>query len=96
MCKLISKLSAQAIFASIVIAFSTSVFAAYVDLIVTGSDAGTKLEIGGSNVKCGSNKNCIQTTKGSSLDLDFKLDKACQAGGPNYKLSGTLCTSHKT
>ena len=88
MCKLISKLSAQAIFASIVIAFSTSVFAGYLDLIVTGSGAGTKLEIDASDVKCGSDKNCIQTIKGSSLDLDFKLDKACQDGGPNYKLNG--------
>ena len=66
---------------------STTVFAAYVDLKVTGTGANTKLEIKASEVKCGSDKNCIKTTKGQSLDLDFRLKDACKSGGPAYKLN---------
>lgn len=84
----IIKFLAKAILMSVVMVFSTSVFAGYVDLIVTGAGASTMLKIDDSDVRCGADKNCIQTTKGSALDLDFKLDQACKGAGPNYKLSG--------
>lgn len=84
----ITKFSMRAIFTTIVLVFSTSVFAGYVDLIVEGTGGSTKLKIDDSDVKCGSDKNCILTTKGSALDLDFKLKKAGNEGGPNYKLNG--------
>lgn len=87
--KLITKFIARGIYASIVIVFSTSAFAGYVDLQVTGTGVNTKLKMGGSNVYCSlPKKNCIVTKKGAELDLDFKLFQACKSGGPKYKLSG--------
>ena len=85
---LIAKFPAQVFVTSIALVFSSIVSAGYVDLIVTGTGTAMKLEIDDSDVKCGNDKNCIQTTKGRSLDLDFKLGNACQTGGPSYKLSG--------
>ncbi len=82
----ITKFAAKAVLVSLPMVFSTSVLAGYVDLIVTGTGASTELEIDTSDVKCGSDKNCIQTTKGNELDLDFKLGKGCALY--NYKLSG--------
>ena len=32
--------------------------------------------------------NCIKTSKGSELDVDFKLEQACKQNGPQYKLTG--------
>ncbi len=65
-----------------------SVFAAYIDLIVTGAGVDTKLEIADSDVKCHGDKHCIKTEKGKELDVDFKLKGACRDGGPAYRLSG--------
>jgi len=59
----------------------------YIDLVVTGMGNATKLEIESNDVKCGNDKNCIQTVKGQELDLDFKLKAACKEGGPDYRLS---------
>jgi hypothetical protein len=78
---------AQAIVVATAVLLSTTVFAAYVDLKVTSTGANTKLEIEASEVKCGSDKNCIKTTKGQSLDLDFRLKNACKSDGPAYKLN---------
>jgi hypothetical protein len=66
---------------------SAPLSAGYVDLKITGTGAHTKLEIEDSDVKCGSDKNCIKTVKGQALDLDFRLKKACQNNGPVYRLS---------
>ena len=48
----ITKFLAKAILVSIAMVFSMSVFAGYVDLIVTGTGASTMLEIDDSDVKC--------------------------------------------
>lgn len=48
----ITKFLAKAILVSVAMVFSTSVFAGYVDLIVTGTGASTMLEIDDSDVKC--------------------------------------------
>ncbi len=48
----ITKFLAKAILVSVAMAFSTSVFAGYVDLIVTGAGGSTMLEIDDSDVKC--------------------------------------------
>jgi len=66
----------------------TTAFGAFVDLVVVGTYPDARLEIEDSDVKCGNDKNCIQTTKGSELNVDFKLNKACQNNGPEYKLTG--------
>jgi len=60
-----------------------------IELKVTGSGANTKLEIDTNDVKCGNNKQCIQTSKGNTLDLDFDLPQACgpNPGAPAYRLS---------
>ena len=47
-----TKFLAIAILLSVALVFSTSVFASYVDLIVTGAGASTMLEIDDSEVKC--------------------------------------------
>ena len=78
---------AQAIVVATAALLSTTAFAAYVDLIVTGTGVNTRLEIATSEVKCGSDKNCVKTTKGQALDLDFRLKDACKSGGPAYKLN---------
>lgn len=54
----------------------------YVDLEVSGGN----LVIAANTKDCNGNLNCIKTTKGNALDLDFKLNKACKDGGPEYKL----------
>ena len=65
----------------------TTAFGGFVDLKVVGTYPDAILEIEDSDVKCGSDKNCIKTSKGSELDLDFKLKQACQENGPVYKLT---------
>lgn len=66
----------------------STAFGGFVDLKVVGTYPDATLEIEDSDVKCGSDKNCIRTTKGAELDLDFKLKKACDDDGPEYKLTG--------
>jgi len=66
----------------------TTAFGGFVDLKVVGTYPDAILEIEDSDVKCGSDKNCIKTSKGSELDLDFKLEQACKEDGPQYKLTG--------
>lgn len=68
--------------------FCAGAFGGFVDLKVVGAYPNATLEIDDSDVKCGNDKNCIKTTKGSELDLDFKLQKACNNNGPEYKLTG--------
>jgi hypothetical protein len=67
---------------------SSSVFGGFVELTVVGSYPNARLDITDSDVKCGNDLYCIQTTKGSELDLDFKLQRACTPGGPQYRLTG--------
>lgn len=62
-------------------------FGGTVDLMVVGTYPDTRLEIEDSDVKCGGDKNCIKTNKGSELDVDFRLKQACNDGGPEYKLT---------
>jgi len=63
-------------------------FAGFVDLAVVGAYPDARLEITDSDVKCGNDLNCIATTRGSELDVDFRLKQACNTPGPQYRLTG--------
>jgi len=82
------KIHTQVLLSIISLCVCTSAFAGFVDLIVVGVYPDARLEIADSDVKCGSDKNCIKTTKGSELEVDFRLKKACDGTEPDYKLTG--------
>ena len=68
--------------------FCGPAFGGFVDLFVDGTGSATKLDISDSDVKCGNDLYCIKTTKGTHLDVDFRLKQACQENGPEYRLTG--------
>jgi hypothetical protein len=65
----------------------TMAFGGTVDLMVVGTYPDARLEIEDNDVKCGNDKSCIKTNKGSELDVDFRLKQACNEDGPQYKLT---------
>lgn len=77
----------------VVVALAVSCFPAlalaaiHVDLAVDSTTAPPSLHVIGNDSQCpGGALDCIQVSKGDSPNLYFDLDKACESGGPAYKL----------
>lgn len=71
-----------------VLTASPPAFSAWVDLVIGGTASSPVLEIDDASDKCDNDKHCLQTQRGQSMDIDFRLKGACKEGGPAYRLSG--------
>jgi hypothetical protein len=62
--------------------------ATHVELKASPEINPTHLEVVANDSQCaGGPIDCIEVPRGSGHNMFFDLDKACKAGGPNYKLS---------
>lgn len=75
--------------AAVVACFPALALAAiHVDLAVDTTTAPPGLQVIANDAQCpGGALDCIQVSKGDSPNLYFDLAKACQSGGPAYKLA---------
>jgi len=75
---------------------SANVFAVVVNLDVDESQDPPTLYVSNNNAQCrGGPVDCIEVTRGSQPHMFFKLNKACQPGGSNWRLSRFYVMKHE-